>query len=201
MVSYVANLPPDMRKLVLDELTLPERRGVEKTLKERVTNRRKRAEETERQRQRLSRVAEDAKEQERRKRSELLRALQECRATGGDVGRLAAASRYTQTELASLLSKDERQTVRKYRKEELSSLSVRRRLNCTLAELNRWTASGRLPFFRQRLFYGLPKKTLGRTWLPGDVERAVNQVSSWRRQDDARKTYRRRGLRAAEQSQ
>jgi len=68
----------------------------------------------------------------------------------GDAARFAAASRYTLTQLVRLLSPEEREACRSYRKDEILTSRVRELLGCSLTELNKWTRDGRLPTLRTK---------------------------------------------------
>lgn len=73
---------------------------------------------------------------------------------------------------------------------------VREQLGCSLAELNRWAADGRLPPDGEVVLSGvLPRTVAARAWLPATVEAAKAALDDWRAQDRAREAYRRRGLR------
>jgi hypothetical protein len=192
VVEYVANLPPEMARLVMDSLTLPERRALEN-----LRNDRRRARATLEERRRTAcqeAVAAGAAAREA-KFVAFVGQLIVHRATG-DAARIAAASQYTQRELASLLTPAERDGCRSYRRGEILTSKARELLGCTITELNRWTSDGRLAIFRTRAIHGLPKKVIGRTFIRAEVERAAVNVESWRKQDRIRKVYRRRGLRA-----
>jgi hypothetical protein len=82
----------------------------------------------------------------------------------------------------------------------LGATGVREALGCSLTELNRWAADGRLPPDGQRWFYlgyeyAGRRGVWGRAWLPETVGKAAEQVAAWREQDAIRKTVKRRGLR------
>jgi hypothetical protein len=114
----------------------------------------------------------------------------------GDAARFAAASRYTLTQLVRLLSPEEREACRSYRKDEILTSRVRELLGCSLTELNKWTRDGRLPTLRTKTISGLfPRKVTARTFVRAEVERAVGRTADWRKQDGVQKAYRRRGLR------
>jgi hypothetical protein len=69
-------------------------------------------------------------------------------------------------------------------------------LACTLAELNRWAADGRLPPDGEIILAGvLPKTVNARAWLPATIDAARTQVADWRTQDQTKKNFTRRGLR------
>lgn len=69
------------------------------------------------------------------------------------------------------------------------------RLGCSLTELNRWAADGRLPPDGTVMLAGtLPKTVEARAWLPGTLDQAASAVASWREQDETRKAFKRRGL-------
>ena len=74
--------------------------------------------------------------------------------------------------------------------------AVCERLECSLTELNRWAADGRLPPDGEILLFGLPKKVNARAWLPDKVDAAKLLLDDWRTQDQAKKIFRRRGLRS-----
>jgi hypothetical protein len=196
VAEYVAVLPPDLRKAVLDSLTLPERRALESLLKARQERRRVRAignEKAHKAQREAAARQEAAREAEL---SEFVEALTARRMTG-DAARFAAASRYTLARLARLLSPEEREACRGYRKNEILTSRARELLGCSLTELNRWTRDGRLPTLRTKAISGLfPKKVTARTFVRAEVEHAVGQVEDWRKQDGIKKAYRRRGLRA-----
>ncbi|MBO0710840.1 MAG: hypothetical protein J2P47_06115 [Acetobacteraceae bacterium] len=69
-------------------------------------------------------------------------------------------------------------------------------LECSLTELNRWAADGRLPPDGEIVLFGLPKMVHARAWLPETIERAKAARDDWRAQDRAKKAFKRRGLRA-----
>lgn len=82
----------------------------------------------------------------------------------------------------------------------LSPTAVREILGCSRTELDRWAADGRLPADGERFYHGVGPRGgsgWGRAWLPETVEAAQSRVDAWRQQDQVRRTYRRRGLRAA----
>jgi len=192
VAEYVAVLPPDLRKAILDSLTLPERRALEHLLKARQERRRVRAIEDEKIHEAAAAKQEAALEAEL---SGFVDGLKAQRLTG-DAARFAAASRYTLTQLVRLLSPEEREACRSYRKDEILTSRVRDLLGCSLTELNKWTRDGRLPTLRTKTISGLfPKKVTARTFLRAEVERAVGQTEDWRKQDGVQKAYRRRGLR------
>lgn len=72
-------------------------------------------------------------------------------------------------------------------------------LGCTRAEVNRWASDGRLPPDGKR-FFSHPNmgKTgqWGRAWLPETVAAARSLVAEWRKQDETKRKYARRGLRS-----
>jgi len=70
------------------------------------------------------------------------------------------------------------------------------RLECTLTELNRWASDGRLPPDGETVMAGLPKTVTARVWLPETVEGAKLHLEEWRQQDQAKKHFKRRGLRS-----
>lgn len=192
VAEYVAVLPPDLRNAILDSLTLPERRALEHMLKVRQERRRVRAIEDEKIHEVAAAKHEAALEAEL---SGFVDGLKAQRLTG-DAARFAAASRYTLTQLVRLLSPEERQACRRYRKDEILTSRVRELLGCSLTELNKWTRDGRLPTLRTKTISGLfPKKVTARTFLRAEVERAVGRTEDWRKQDGVQKAYRRRGLR------
>jgi hypothetical protein len=195
VAEYVANLPSEMERLVIDLLTLPERRALENLRKLRNDRRRARATLEEQQRTDCQEsVAAEAAAREA-KFAAFVGQLILHRASG-DAARIAAASQYTQRELASLLTPAERDGCRSYRRGEILTSRACELLGCSITELNRWTSDGRLMIFRTRAIHGLPKKVIGRTFIRAEVERATVNVESWRKQDSIRKVYRRRGLRA-----
>jgi hypothetical protein len=192
VAEYVAVLPPDLRNAILDSLTLPERRALEHLLKARQERRRVRAIEDEKIHEAAAAKQEAALEAEL---SGFVDGLKAQRLTG-DAARFAAASRYTLTQLVRLLSPEEREACRSYRKDEILTSRVRELLGCSLTELNKWTTDGRLPTLRTKTISGLfPKKVTARTFLRAEVERAVGRTEDWRKQDGVQKAYRRRGLR------
>jgi hypothetical protein len=195
VAEYVALLPPDLRKAILESLTLPERRALEHLLKARQERRRVRAIEDEI----IHKVHEAAAvKQEAAREAELSGFVEGLKAQrlAGDAARFAAASRYTLTQLVRLLSPEEREACRSYRKDEILTSRVRELLGCSLTELNKWTRDRRLPTLRTKTISGLfPKKVTARTFLRAEVERAVGRTEDWRKQDGVQKAYRRRGLR------
>jgi hypothetical protein len=64
-----------------------------------------------------------------------------------------------------------------------------------LAELNRWAADGRLPPDGEIVLTGLPKTVNARAWLPASIDCAMARLPDWRSQDQAKKAFKRRGLR------
>ena len=77
----------------------------------------------------------------------------------------------------------------------LSTMAVREALGCTLAELNRWAADGRLPPDGEKHFR-IHRSTWGRAWLPERIAKAKLLVEAWRQQDITKASYARRGLKA-----
>lgn len=69
-------------------------------------------------------------------------------------------------------------------------------LNCSLTELNRWAADGRLPPDGEILLTNLPKMVNARAWLPETLENAKASLNDWREQDKTKKSFKRRGLRS-----
>ena len=69
-------------------------------------------------------------------------------------------------------------------------------LECSLPELNRWAADGRLAPDGEIFLYGLPKAVNARAWLPESLEKAKAALDDWRAQDQTKKVFKRRGLRA-----
>jgi len=69
-------------------------------------------------------------------------------------------------------------------------------LGCSLTELNRWAADGRLPPDGEIVLFGLPKAVNARAWLPETIDAARTALDDWRAQDRAKKVFKRRGLRA-----
>jgi hypothetical protein len=195
VAEYVANLPSEMGRLVIDSLTLPERRALENLRKLRDEKRRARAILEEQQRTACQEAAAAGAAAREAEFAAFVGQLIVHRATG-DAARIAAASQYTQREFASLLTPAERDGCRSYRRGEILTSMACELLGCSISELNRWTSDGRLTIFRTRAIHGLPKKVSGRTFIRGEVERAAVNVESWRKQDSIRKVYRRRGLRA-----
>jgi hypothetical protein len=193
--EYVSILPPDLRNTVLESLTLPERRALEHLLKAREERRRVRAIEDEKIDKAHREAAAKREAVREGELSQFVEGLKAQRLTG-DAGRFAAASRYTQAELVRLLSPEERETCRSYRKDEILTSRARELLGCSLTELNRWVRDGRLPTLRVKTISGLvPKKVTARTFVRAEVERAVGQAENWRQQDRVQRAYRRRGLR------
>jgi hypothetical protein len=128
--------------------------------------------------------------------SEFVAGLKAHRLTG-NAARFAASSRYTLPQLVRLLSSEEHEACRGYRKDEILTSRVRELLGCSLTELNNWTRDGRLPTLRTRTISGLfPKKVAARTFVRAEVVCAVGRTEDWRKQDGVQKAYRRRGLRA-----
>jgi hypothetical protein len=78
----------------------------------------------------------------------------------------------------------------------MTAAKVREILGCSLAELNRWAADGRLPPDGEIFFALLPKSVNARAWLPATIEAAKASLDEWRAQDRAKKVFKRRGLRA-----
>lgn len=80
----------------------------------------------------------------------------------------------------------------------MTAAKVREQLGCTLTELNRWAADGRLPpdgkLFLDSSLFG--KGVNARAWLPATVEAAKASIGEWRTRDRVKKTFSRRGLRA-----
>ena len=68
-------------------------------------------------------------------------------------------------------------------------------LGCSLTELNRWAADGRLRPDGEIVLTGLPKKVNARAWLPETLATAKTSPDDWRAQDQAKKIFKRRGLR------
>jgi hypothetical protein len=195
VAQYVAVLPPDLRNTVLDSLTLPERRALEHVLIARQERRRVRAIEDENIQKARREVAASQDAAREAELGEFVDRLKAQRLTG-DAARFAAASRYTLAQLVRLLSPEEREACKSYRKDEILTSRARELLGCSLAELNRWVSDGRLPMFRVKTISGLfPKKVNARTFVGAEVERAVGRVQNWRKQDGVQKAYRRRGLR------
>jgi len=73
-------------------------------------------------------------------------------------------------------------------------------LGCSLTELNRWATDGRLPPDGEIVLIGLPKKVNARAWLPETLARARTLLNDWRTQDQAKKVFKRRGLRSVSRS-
>ncbi len=69
-------------------------------------------------------------------------------------------------------------------------------LGCSLTELNRWATDGRLPPDGEIVLSGLPKKVNARAWLPETLATAKTSLDDWRVQDQAKKIFKRRGLRS-----
>jgi hypothetical protein len=196
VAEYVAVLPPDLRNTVLDSLTLPERRALEHLLKARQERRRVRAIEDERIQKAHREVAAKQEAVREAELSEFADGLKAQRLTG-DAARFAAASGYTLAQLVRLLSPEEREACRSYRKDEILTSRAGELLGCSLTELNRWVRDGRLPTLRIKTISGVfPKKVTARTFVRAEVERAIGQTENWRKQDGVQKAYRRRGLRA-----
>jgi hypothetical protein len=195
VAEYVAILSPDLRNTVLDSLTLPERRALEHLLIARQEKRRVQAienEEIQKARRETEAKAKAAREAELREFADGLKAQ---RLTGG-AARFAAASRYTLAQLVPLLSAEEREACKGYRKDEVLASRARELLGCSLTELNRWVSDGRLQTLRVKTISGLfPKKVSARTFVRAEIERAVGEVENWRKQHGVQKAYRRRGLR------
>lgn len=79
----------------------------------------------------------------------------------------------------------------------ITASRVREQLGCTLSELNRWADDGRLPPDGEVVLHGsLPKTVAARAWLPATVETAKAKLEDWRAQDQAKKIFKRRGLRS-----
>jgi hypothetical protein len=76
--------------------------------------------------------------------------------------------------------------------------AVCERLGCSRIELDRWAVDGRMPPDGEIVLIGLPKNINARAWLPATVETAATLIDDWRAQDQARKTFKRRGLRLAQ---
>jgi hypothetical protein len=75
---------------------------------------------------------------------------------------------------------------------------VREALDCTLTELNRWAADGRLPPDGEIFLFGactFGKSIYARAWLPATIKAAKASLDDWRAQDRAKKIFKRRGLR------
>lgn len=74
------------------------------------------------------------------------------------------------------------------RSDSLLAGKVRAALGCTVAELNRWQADGRLPHLFIRAIPGIwMRATPSRFWAVSVVEQAVRQVSEWRARDQDRR--------------
>jgi hypothetical protein len=69
-------------------------------------------------------------------------------------------------------------------------------LGCSLTELNRWATDGRLPPDGEIVLIGLPKRVNARAWLPDTLARAKTLLNDWRAQAQAKKVFKRRGLRS-----
>jgi hypothetical protein len=69
-------------------------------------------------------------------------------------------------------------------------------LGCSLTELNRWAADGRLRPDGEIVLSGLPKKVNARAWLPETLATEKTSLDDWRTQDQAKKVFKRRGLRS-----
>jgi hypothetical protein len=69
-------------------------------------------------------------------------------------------------------------------------------LGCSLTELNRWAADGRLRPDGEIVLTGLPKIVNARAWLPETLAGAKTSLDDWRVQDQAKKVFKRRGLRS-----
>jgi hypothetical protein len=78
------------------------------------------------------------------------------------------------------------------RKLSVMSGRVRQTLQCTVTELDRWDADGRLRhLYTKRVDAGWGKHTVCRFWHVLDVERALSLVDVWRAADQAARIMRR----------
>jgi hypothetical protein len=91
-----------------------------------------------------------------------------------------------------LATKEERAAAIAMRKLSVMSGRVRQTLQCSVAELDRWDADGRLRhLYTRRIDAGWGKHTVCRFWHVLDVERAMSLVDSWRATDQATRISRR----------
>lgn len=85
----------------------------------------------------------------------------------------------------------ERRQAIEMRMRSLMSGAVRRRLNCTQTELDRWDAQGLLPHLYTRIM-PYKKNTRCRFWFEYDIEAAKYNLKAWREDWEMAKRARRR---------
>ncbi|NVZ11286.1 hypothetical protein HW932_18710 [Allochromatium humboldtianum] len=132
-------------------------------------------------------------EQEQQRLAELRDQVEEKRNAGTLIRWLAGLSPSDRRRLGT---RAERQEAAQMRKEALKAGAAREMLQCSLAELNRWTEEGRLTV----LFYRREPTQLGKTiekrfWSREDLESAIPHLNDWRSEWEARKKAKRTKLR------
>ena len=86
----------------------------------------------------------------------------------------------------SVAAPAERRAAIALRKRCVMTGAVRKALGCTLAELNRWDADGRLPHVFKRVIH-YERATECRFWSSEMIGRATDLVADWREQDKKRR--------------
>lgn len=99
-------------------------------------------------------------------------------------------------ECDAISTQAERKAAIALRKNGILAGKVKAALKCTQKELDRWSADGRLPHLFVRVL-SFEKATPCRFWDADIVDAAVDRVDAWRLQDQIKKTFKRRGLKAA----
>ncbi len=113
--------------------------------------------------------------------------LEERRKQGLEIVFLASLDPAERDKLAT---KEERAAAIGMRKLSVMSGRVRQTLQCTVTELDRWDADGRLRHTK-RVDAGWGKHTVCRFWHVLDVEHAMSLVDVWRASDQAARVMRR----------
>jgi hypothetical protein len=115
--------------------------------------------------------------------------LEEQRKRGLEIVFLASLDPAERDKLAT---KEERAAAIAMRKLSVMSGRVRQTLQCTVTELDRWDADGRLRhLYTRRVDAGWGKHTVCRFWHVLDVERAMSLVDVSRATDQAERVTRR----------
>ena len=75
----------------------------------------------------------------------------------------------------------------------MTTSQVREALGCSLPEINRWSADGRLPHLFSRKIQ-VHRTVTARFWESDRVRATTAQVAVWREQDTIRRRFKRQGL-------
>lgn len=142
-------------------------------------------------------AAEARQQAENARKQARLRKLQTSLALLSGLARITALAGLTSEERDRIATGPERTAAIAMRKTALRSDDVRRQLQCTSSELNRWDSDGRLPhlFIKKTTF---EKTTNCRFWSAEQIAEAVAYLPAWREQDRIRKTFARTNLKPAE---